>query len=911
MTHLATVNLMLLLTMSVVTAAAGVFLWLRSRAPGARALALLLLVCALNSGAFGLEFTTGSLSAKIALEKLLVASAAAIPALWLVFALQYTARGRYVTRNVVALLSVVPLLSFVLAVSNGAHLLYWRAISLAPGDVYLAAKLVFAPAYWLQVVYANALLAAGTVLLLQLFWRAWNLYRGQAVALLAALSIPWIAESLYLAGLSPVHGIDLVSVAFCIAALLLAVGVTRLRVADVLSVSRAAILDSLVDAVVVLDPAANVLYRNPAGAAFLEHLGPEPIPQALTRVWPQAFDARMGEAGRMAEISTSASPNEGASIFDLSLSPIGGGGGGQPLAKVLVVRDVTQQRQVEQALRESEENFRTLFDTVDDVIVVATPDGRIVHANRVVSERLGYSPAELAGMHVLDLRPPERRDEAEAIIAAMLKGERDSCPLPLQAKSGALVAVESRVWLGRWNDAECVFSVSKDLTKEQEALQKFEGLFRSNPAVMALSSLPEGRFIEVNDAFASVLGYSHEETIGRTGEELGLFVDPQQQRVVAEQLLAQGRLADCELKVRSKDGAVLDGLFSGELVESQGQVAALIVMIDQTERRRAEKQLAAAATQWRETFDAMSDSVALFDGEGRVLRCNAATTELTGRGFDDIVGRPCYEIFHGSDACLTGCPQQSALRSGQTETITVELDGRWLRITFQPLTDEQSGVGGGVHVVSDVSDLKRAEQGLLESLTTQQTVTDGVIAALARTVEVRDPYTAGHQRRVSELGAAIALAMGFGEERVEGVRVAGMLHDVGKITIPAEILSKPGRLTAMEFQLIKGHAQSGFDILESIHFPWLVAQMTVQHHERQDGSGYPAGLSGDEILLEARILAVADVVEAMASHRPYRAALGLEAALDEVRSGAGTRYEAAVVEACERVFAEGFAFSES
>jgi len=141
--------------------------------------------------------------------------------------------------------------------------------------------------------------------------------------------------------------------------------------------------------------------------------------------------------------------------------------------------------------------------------------------------------------------------------------------------------------------------------------------------------------------------------------------------------------------------------------------------------------------------------------------------------------------------------------------------------------------------------------------------------------------------------------------------VAGMLHDVGKITIPAEILSKPGLLTVMEFELIKVHAQAGFEILETIHFPWLVAEMTLQHHERQDGSGYPAGLSGDEILPEARILAVADVVEAMASHRPYRVALGVAAALEEVHSGAGTRYEAVAVAACERVFAQGFVFTES
>jgi len=368
-----------------------------------------------------------------------------------------------------------------------------------------------------------------------------------------------------------------------------------------------------------------------------------------------------------------------------------------------------------------------------------------------------------------------------------------------------------------------------------------------------------------------------------------------------------------ELELIRPDGATRwVNAFGGAVRDDHGRVEGLQGTVqDITERKQAEERLAAAAGQWRQTFDAMTDSVALFDQEGRVLRCNVATTVLTGRSFDEILGRRCFEVFHGATAFDPDCPQLRALTSGQTETSALEQDGHWLRFTFQPLTDAGGHLSGGVHMVTDVSELKHAEQGLLESLTTQQAITEGVIAALARTLEVRDPYTAGHQRRVSELGAAMALHMGLGEDRAEGVRVAGMLHDVGKITIPAEILSKPGLLTAMEFELIKVHARAGFEILETIHFPWLVAEMTLQHHERQDGSGYPAGLKGDEILPEARILAVADVVEAMASHRPYRVALGVAAALEEVHSGAGTRYEAAAVAACERVFAQGFVFPES
>ena len=215
-----------------------------------------------------------------------------------------------------------------------------------------------------------------------------------------------------------------------------------------------------------------------------------------------------------------------------------------------------------------------------------------------------------------------------------------------------------------------------------------------------------------------------------------------------------------------------------------------------------------------------------------------------------------------------------------------------------------------MHVVTDVSDLKEAELRLLESVDKQQAVIDGVIAALARSVEVRDPYTAGHERRVGELAAAIARYSELDEVTVRGVETAGKLHDVGKIVIPAEILSKPGHLSEPEFELIKAHAQAAYEILSSIEFDFPVGDIVVQHHERLDGSGYPAGLRGEAILPEARILAVADVVEAMISDRPYRAALPLDAAMDELENGAGRLYDAAICDAAIAVcHGSGFALN--
>jgi len=177
--------------------------------------------------------------------------------------------------------------------------------------------------------------------------------------------------------------------------------------------------------------------------------------------------------------------------------------------------------------------------------------------------------------------------------------------------------------------------------------------------------------------------------------------------------------------------------------------------------------------------------------------------------------------------------------------------------------------------------------------------------------ELRDPYTAGHERRVAEIAVAISAELGFDIRRQEGIRVAGHLHDVGKMLIPAEILSKPGKLTEIEYALVRQHAQAGYDVLKGVEFPWPIAEVALQHHERIDGTGYPQGLRGEDIIIEARILAVADTVESMSSHRPYRAALGIDKALAEIEGGRGTAYDAVAADACLKLFREeGFNIPE-
>ena len=200
---------------------------------------------------------------------------------------------------------------------------------------------------------------------------------------------------------------------------------------------------------------------------------------------------------------------------------------------------------------------------------------------------------------------------------------------------------------------------------------------------------------------------------------------------------------------------------------------------------------------------------------------------------------------------------------------------------------------------------------LNEALQQQQQIMEGLILTLSSTVEVRDPYTSGHQKRVAELACDIAKHIDLSEDRINAIRMAGVIHDLGKIAIPSEILSKPGRLSDIEFSLLKTHPQVGFDILKDINFRLPIAQIVYQHHERMDGSGYPQGLKGDKILLEARIMTVADVEEAMASHRTYRPALGIDTALEEISKNKGIIYDTDVVNACLKVFMEkGFKFEK-
>jgi len=253
------------------------------------------------------------------------------------------------------------------------------------------------------------------------------------------------------------------------------------------------------------------------------------------------------------------------------------------------------------------------------------------------------------------------------------------------------------------------------------------------------------------------------------------------------------------------------------------------------------------------------------------------------------------------------------IEKDSAERVRVEKELRLARIELEhrveKRTEELSRANDELH--GKVLETRRSEDYLQSHLDQQEKALEGTFKAMSITLEMRDPYMAGHHHRVTSLAVAIAREMNLSWEKVEGLRLAGIIHDIGKIAVPIEIMAKPSRLTKTEFQLLKDHPRIGYDIVKDIAFPWPVAHIILQHHERLDGSGYPEGLVGDAILPEARILAVADVVEAVCALRPYRPALGLEKALEEVRKGRGLRYDTRVVDACIKLFRDGrFSFKK-
>ena len=354
-------------------------------------------------------------------------------------------------------------------------------------------------------------------------------------------------------------------------------------------------------------------------------------------------------------------------------------------------------------------------------------------------------------------------------------------------------------------------------------------------------------------------------------------------------------------------------------IDYQGRSAWISIARDITERREIEEALRQSEETYRTLLSNLNAGVVVHASDTSIQIANHAACDLLGLSEDQLFGREASDPYwrflreDGSEMSLDEYPVNQVLSTGEplTEQIVgvrrsqATKDISWLLVNgFSVLSD--SGEREQVVITFvDITARKLVEASLEEAFS-------GVVLALSRVSQERDPYTTGHQQRVAELAVAIAQELGLPGETQEGIRIAGLIYDIGKISIPMEILVKPTAPSAIEWQMIRSHSSSGASLLEGIQFPWPIQEIVLQHHEKLDGSGYPRGLTGDQILAEAQIIAVADVVEAMSSHRPYRAALGVDAALEALRQDRGVQLDSDTVDACLRIFETGkFAFPDT
>ena len=441
-----------------------------------------------------------------------------------------------------------------------------------------------------------------------------------------------------------------------------------------------------------------------------------------------------------------------------------------------------------------------------------------------------------------------------------------------------------------------------------DELQKREENFRlsldDSPLGVRIVTV-EGDTIYANRAILDIYGYDSIEELKNTPLRERYTPDSYAEFQLRKEKRLRGDLgpSEYEISIVRKNGEVCQVHVFRKEIFWNGARQFQVIYLDITERRKMEKELLII----KKAVESSSDSIGISDPQGHHFYHNKAFSELfeyTPEELEAAGGGPAIYANNDIAGEVFNAIMDGGSWSGELEMISKS--GRKIPFLLRADTikDESGKIIGLIGLHTDITERKLAEMELRQTLESLRKAVNTTIQVMVSTIEMRDPYTSGHQTRSAHLACAIATEMGLPQEKIDGIQMAGSIHDIGKLSIPAEILSKPTKLTNIEFSLIKEHAQKGYEMLNDVESPWLLAQIVYQHHERMDGSGYPRNLKGEEICMEARILAVADVVEAMASHRPYRSALGIDAALNEIEKNRGTFYDNTVVDACLKLFRE-------
>lgn len=480
------------------------------------------------------------------------------------------------------------------------------------------------------------------------------------------------------------------------------------------------------------------------------------------------------------------------------------------------------------------------------------------------------------------------------------------------------------------------FALGREMTEQkflEESLEQAQARMRFMQDISRSSIHPfaagdrKGRILGSNKAFQDMLGYTEEELSVRTWGDLTPVRYKRKDTRRSEAARRTGRVQGYEKELIRKDGSLVPVSIYIHAVagENDGEPIHFAFVRDISDRKQAEEHLRVEKAYWERLFQSAPDAIAIENfGDLKIVNVNDRFCQFFGYEREETLGRRLSDLVVPETRIHEG--DLLDRRSGNVEwdspmeTVRQRKDGTTVEVAIQSvlIRDGENSLGYYTlyrdirHVKHTEAKLQDSREQLRLSLERMERAWEQTIMALSNTVERKDPYTAGHQRRVSELAVAVAERMGLPEDRVRGIRMAALVHDIGKINIPTDILSKPGLLGDSELNLVRTHSESGYQILKDIELPWPLADIVYQHHERLDGSGYPLGLRDGEILLDAQILAVADVVEAISWDRPYRPALGVDYALAEIQRLGGMALNEDAVEACRSIIADGsFSFSEA
>lgn len=590
---------------------------------------------------------------------------------------------------------------------------------------------------------------------------------------------------------------------------------------------------------------------------------------------------------------------------------------------LLAIEDITERKQLESILIDSEEQYRRLFETASDAIILLEKrEGKIANVNPATKKLLGYTDKESIGNMLQDIGVVLDMGDFQTTIQNLNKsGILNYDDVPVKNKSGQYI--DTDIYLA--DRAKLVQCNIRDITERKQAeeeLKKTEELYRlvvdNIVDVITVMDL-NLRFTYVSPSIFHLRGYTAEEVLTQTTEQI---MTPESLQIITKVLEEElkleasgtadpGRSRVLELEEYKKDGSIVwsEDHLSFMRDEAQKPVGIISLTRDITERKRSEEELRKSEDLFRSYLEYAPDGIYMSTVEGTFLYGNRKCEEIIGYRREELVGKNFLELNLLPEKSLNIAAQllqanMEGKPTGPDEIEMISKAGRHIPLEINTSVVQRMGQKVVLAFVRDITDRKRAEEELRQAVNHLKNAFGAIIQVLVSAVEARDPYTSGHQTRSADLACAIATEMGLSHHHVEGLRMAGSIHDIGKLSIPSEILSRPTKLSPVEFSLVKEHAKAGFEILKDVESPWPLAEIVYQHHERMNGSGYPRKLKDDEILMEARIMAVADVVEAMASHRPYRPSRGIDLALKEISENKGILYDTDAVDACLKLFRE-------